>query len=87
MGDACKSHPYTSRLEQIGIPTLEYSRAVSDMVEVYNTNIYTSMTRGLFRGGLIYEIDLVETTAMSWRGSSQRTAYVVPKQTLSTFGV
>ena len=33
--DACKNHPYQSRLEQIGIPTLEYRRAVSDMVEVY----------------------------------------------------
>ena len=33
LADACKGHPYTSRLEQIGIPTLEYRRAVSDMVE------------------------------------------------------
>ena len=57
------------------------------LIWLWCTNIYTSMTRRLFRGGLIYELDLVETTAMSWRGSSQRMAYVVPKQTLSTFGV
>ena len=37
--------------------------------------------------GLIYELDLVETTAMSWRVSSQRTVHEVHKQTLSTFEV
>ena len=31
------------------------------------------MTRRMFRGGLIYELDLVETTAISWRGFLQRT--------------
>ena len=43
--ETCKNHPYTRRLEQIGIPTLEYRRAVNDMVEVYkHLHLYDKTT-------------------------------------------
>ena len=43
--EACKHQPYSNRLQQIGIPTLEYRRSVGDMVEVFkHLHFYSSTT-------------------------------------------
>ena len=43
--EACRHQPYSNRLQQIGIPTLEYRRSVGDMVEVYkHLHFYNSTT-------------------------------------------
>ena len=65
--ESCKIRSYTSRLELIRIPTLEYRRAVDDMVEVY---IFISTTRQQFQRYSPPEPAQVETTPSS--GFSRR---------------
>ena len=43
--EACNHQPYSNRLQQIGIPALEYRRSVGDKVEVYkHLHFYDSTT-------------------------------------------